>query len=300
MTAVKEFLTQTQIEYIEKCPLSSYTSFKIGGEADLLITPKTTEQLKATLLICKEQKMPYMLLGKGSNLLISDNGIAGAVIHITPALGKMELADQNTIICGAGVSLSALCNFAKDNSLSGLEFAFGIPGSVGGAVYMNAGAYGGEMKDVIKGVTFMTEDGEIKTYSGGELEFSYRHSVFSGKNDVILFAEYSLSHGEKDKIEECMTETMGRRKSKQPLDYPSAGSVFKRPKGYFAGTLIENCGLKGYTIGGAQVSEKHAGFIINIGGATCEDVMSLVSHIRSTVEKEHGVLLEPEIIKIGR
>lgn len=300
MTAVKDILTQTQIEYIENCSLSSYTSFKIGGEADLLITPKTIEQLKTAILLCKEQNVPYMMLGKGSNLLISDKGIAGAVIHITPALGKMELVGENSIVCGAGVSLSALCNFAKDNSLTGLEFAFGIPGSVGGAVYMNAGAYGGEMKDVIKSVTFMNENGEIKTYSGEELEFSYRHSVFSGKNDVILFAEFSLSHGDKDKIEECMTETMGRRKAKQPLDFPSAGSVFKRPEGYFAGTLIESCGLKGYTVGGAQVSEKHAGFIINIGGATCEDVMALVDYVRNTVQKEHGVLLEPEIIKIGR
>lgn len=300
MTTVKTALTQKQIEYKENCSLSSYTSFKIGGAADLLITPKTADELKAAILLCKEQNMPYMLLGKGSNLLISDKGIAGAVIHITTPFKKMEIKDECDIVCGAGASLTALCAFARDNSLTGLEFAYGIPGSVGGAVYMNAGAYGGEMKDVIKSVTFMTETGEIKTLAKDELDFSYRHSIFSGTKNIILSAEFSLQAGDKEKIDTCMVETMKRRIDKQPLNFPSAGSVFKRPEGYFAGTLIEDCGLKGYTIGGAQVSKKHAGFIINIGGATCDDVLKLVEHIRNTVKEKHGVLLEPEIIKIGR
>ncbi len=278
--------------------MSIRTSFKIGGAADILITPDTVEDLKTVLALCKELDVPYMVLGKGSNLLVSDDGIAGAVIS-TENLSTLEVC-ENSVVCGAGVSLAALCKFALKNSLSGLEFAYGIPGSVGGAVYMNAGAYGGEMKDVVLSVTYLTGDGEIKTAAGDELDFSYRHSVFSGKRDVILSAEIGLKQGNANEIDALMEDILNRRLSKQPLNYPSAGSVFKRPEGHFAGTLIEGCALKGYTIGGAQVSEKHAGFIINVGGATCSDVLALIAHIQKTVNEQCGVMLEPEIIKIGR
>ncbi len=298
MTAFVQKLSDNKIEYFENCPMSLKTSFKIGGAADILITPDTVEKLKAVLSFCGEFGVPYMVLGKGSNLLVSDDGIAGAVIS-TEGFCKLEVMG-NKIICGAGVSLAALCKFALKNSLSGLEFAYGIPGSVGGAVYMNAGAYGGEMKDVISSVTYMTDKGEIKTAKNDKLDFSYRHSAFSGKNYVVLSAEMELKQGEIPQIDALMEDILGRRLNKQPLNYPSAGSVFKRPQGNFAGTLIEGCALKGYTIGGAQVSEKHAGFIINIGGATCADVLALVAHIQKTVNEQHGIMLEPEIIKIGR
>ena len=298
MNRVIDFLKANQIEYWENEPMALHTTFKIGGAADILITPDTVEKLKAVLSFCDEFGVPYMVLGKGSNLLVSDDGIAGAVIS-TEGFCELEVKG-NKIICGAGVSLAALCKFALKNSLSGLEFAYGIPGSVGGAVYMNAGAYGGEMKDVISSVTYMTDKGEIKTAKNDELDFSYRHSAFSGKNYVVLSAEMELNQGETQEIDALMEDILGRRLNKQPLNYPSAGSVFKRPQGSFAGTLIEGCALKGYTIGGAQVSEKHAGFIINIGGATCADVLALVAHIQNTVNEQHGIMLEPEIIKIGR
>ncbi len=300
MTAYLKALSDLKIEYRENCPMSPYTTFHIGGEADVLVSPKNREELKQSLLLAKQHGLPIMMLGKGSNLLVSDNGIEGVVIHLGEGFDEIELTDENTVVCGAGASLAALCSFALSNSLCGLEFAYGIPGSVGGAVYMNAGAYGGEVKDVIASVTYLTPDGEIKTAAGEELDFSYRHSRFSGKNDVILSAEFKLSLDEKEKIRERMDDYIGRRKDKQPLNFPSAGSVFKRPEGHFAGTLIEQSGLKGYTIGGAQVSEKHAGFIINIGGATCKDVLDLIEHIKAVVFERYGVVLENEVIKTGR
>ncbi|MBR3593763.1 MAG: UDP-N-acetylmuramate dehydrogenase [Clostridia bacterium] len=300
MTAYLKALSEHKIEYTENCPMSSYTSFKIGGPADVLVSPKTEEELTLAVSLARESATPYMLLGKGSNLLVSDLGIEGAVIHLSEGLDKITLIEKETVCCGAGASLAALCNFCHSEGLSGLEFAYGIPGSVGGAVYMNAGAYCGEMKDVLVSVKYLTPDGEIKMAVGDELDLSYRHSRFSGKRDVILSAEFKLKEDNAADIRARMDDYIGRRKDKQPLNFPSAGSVFKRPEGHFAGALVEQSGLKGYTVGGAQVSEKHAGFIINVGGATCSDVLALIEHIKSTVKANFGVELENEVIKTGR
>ncbi len=292
-------LKDNKTAYIENEPMSAHTTFKIGGAADVLVTVHSVEELKATVDACKENGVPYMILGNGSNLLVSDNGIEGAVIVLDGSFREIT-ADGSVITAGAGAKLSRLCTVALENSLSGLEFAYGIPGTVGGAVYMNAGAYGGEMKDVVLSVTALTADGELREFPASELELDYRTSVFKKNNSIILFAKYNLQKGEAASIKARMDDVMNRRKTKQPLEYPSAGSVFKRPKGAFAGTLIEQCGLKGRSVGGAQVSEKHAGFIINTGGATCEDVMELVRLVQQTVQRETGYCLEREIIRTGR
>lgn len=299
MTELLKLFDGSSIEYKLGEPMKAHTTFKIGGPADILATVRTESELRDTVRRCRELSIPFIILGKGSNLLVSDNGIEGAVIMLDGDFKSISV-DGDTIVCGAGVSLSKLCTVAADNALSGLEFAYGIPGTVGGAVYMNAGAYGGETKDVVTEVTYMTPDGETGTYSAEELNFSYRHSVFKETDNIILFAKYKLSPDSIDAIHERMDDFMNRRKTKQPLEYPSAGSVFKRPEGAFAGTLIEGCGLKGRRVGGAEVSEKHAGFIINVGDATCDDVMDLVKLIRDTVKSETGYTLECEMIRTGR
>lgn len=294
---IRDLAVKNGFEYIENEPLSRHTSFKIGGDAELFVMVKTIEQLKYVLKACKESQIPLFVLGKGSNLLISDDGMKGVVLVLDGDFKDISV-EENKITCGAGVNLAKLCLFAQSNSLSGLEFAYGIPGSVGGAVYMNAGAYGGEMKDVVTSVTHLTKDGQVVTLPLDELEFSYRHSVYKENNAVILSATFELKVADKDNIKTLMDDILNRRKTKQPLEYPSAGSVFKRPEGNFAGTLIEQCGLKGKTIGGAQVSQKHAGFIINIGDATCDDVLNLVKFVQDTVKEKTGYFLEREIIHI--
>lgn len=294
-----ELLSDKKIAYIENEPMSLHTTFKIGGAADLMITVCHIDELKTVVAACKEASVPYMILGNGSNLLVSDGGIEGAVIVLDGDFKAITVED-GVITAGAGAKLSKLCTVALDNALSGLEFAYGIPGTVGGAVFMNAGAYGGEMKDVVESVTALTAGGEIREFPAEELALGYRTSIFKTNGDIILYSKYNLHTGNKEAIKARMDDVMDRRKSKQPLEYPSAGSVFKRPEGAFAGTLIEQCGLKGRTIGGAQVSEKHAGFIINIGGATCDDVMDLVRLVQDTVKAETGFTLEREIIRTGR
>ena len=294
-----EQLNNKKISYIENEPMSLHTTFKIGGSADILITVQDIDELKTALDACKADGIPWMILGNGSNLLVSDDGIEGAVIVLDGSFKEITV-DGESITAGAGAKLSKLCTVALDESLTGLEFAYGIPGTVGGAMYMNAGAYGGEMKDVAVSVTALTPDGEVKTNEASELGLGYRTSVFKTNGDIILFSKYSLHTGDKEAIREHMDDVMERRRSKQPLEFPSAGSVFKRPEGAFAGTLIEQCGLKGKTVGGAQVSEKHAGFIINVGGATCKDVMDLVKVVQDTVKNETGYYLEREIIRTGR
>lgn len=292
---IKSVCDEIGCEYNENTLLSSCTSFKIGGKADLFVQPDSVEKLTAVVSECKKIGAKILILGKGSNLLVSDEGFRGVVIS-TSKLDKIELIDETTVYCQSGVTLSKLCRFALDNSLTGLEFAYGIPGSAGGAAYMNAGAYGGEMKDVLFKCDHLSADGVISSYSDSELELSYRHSVFS-KSDKIITALYlKLRKGDKDEIKAKMDELMGKRRDKQPLEYPSAGSTFKRPEGYFAGALIEQCNLKGRTVGGAQVSEKHAGFVINKGGATSTDILDLIDLIRETVKTETGVTLEPEVI----
>ncbi len=283
----------------EKVPMSQYTSFKIGGNAEIIAFPSSEEQIAALLKLCKENTIPYFVLGNGSNLLVSDEGIAGVVIN-TGGLSALTYEGNGVINCGAGVSLSKLCNFALENNLTGLEFAFGIPGSVGGAVYMNAGAYGGEMKDVLLDCVYLAEDMSLKTVPVSDMALGYRSSMFAKNKGIVLSARFRLCSGDKKEIKEKMSEIIERRRSKQPLEYPSAGSVFKRPEGHFAGALIEKSGLKGKTIGGAAVSEKHAGFIINKGGASAKDVNDLIKYIQDKVLENSGVLLEPEIKTVGK
>ncbi len=291
----KNRLSSIGCELLINEPMSRHTTFKIGGNADFFIKADTAEQLKKILNVCKDENIEYFTVGRGSNLLVTDNDIHAVIIELGEDFKKVKLLSDNTVYCGAALSLSALCVFARDNGLSGLEFAYGIPGSVGGAVFMNAGAYGGEMKDVVIKSTHITPDGEDKSTDASKLDFGYRHSYYSDKKDIITGASFKLNKDEKDNITARMDDFMNRRKSKQPLEYPSAGSVFKRPEGNFAGALIEKCGLKGASVGGAQVSEKHAGFIINRNNATCEDVCTLIDKIKSTVFKETGIMLEQEI-----
>ncbi len=283
--------------YVENEPLKKHTSFKIGGEAEMFVSVDNITQLQAVLKACKENAIPLFIIGRGSNLLISDDGMKGVVLTLDGDFRDISLK-ENTITCGAGVNLSKLCMFALSESPSGLEFAYGIPGSVGGAAYMNAGAYDGEMKDVVKSVTHITPEGNIETLELKDLDLSYRHSVYKTNDNIILFVTMELQKADSEQIKAKMDDFMNRRKTKQPLEYPSAGSVFKRPQGNYAGTLIEKCGLKGKSIGGAQVSQKHAGFIINTGDATCEDVLNLIRFVQDTVKEETGYFLECEIIRI--
>ncbi len=280
--------------YEREEPMSAHTTFRIGGKADLFLKPAAEENLRGALLTARENDIPCFYLGGGSNLLVSDFGIHGAVIY-TGGFSDLSLLDGCVIECGAGARLSKLCSFALENSLSGCEFAWGIPGTVGGAVYMNAGAYGGEMKDVILSVRHMTPDGEIEEVPAESLKLGYRSSVYSKNKNIILSAKLKLHPGDKNEIREKMDDLIERRKEKQPIDMPSAGSTFKRPEGNFAGTLIEQCGLKGASVGGAMVSEKHAGFIVNTGDATCSEVLRLIEKVRDTVLEKSGVLLEPEV-----
>ena len=296
---IKSVCDEIGCEYNENTLLSNCTSFKIGGKADLFVQPDSVEKLTAVISGCKKNGIEILILGKGSNLLFSDEGFRGVVIS-TSRLDKIELIDETTIYCQSGVTLSKLCRFALDNSLTGLEFAYGIPGSVGGAVYMNAGAYGGEISDVVVSSEYYdTHNDILVTIDSAAHNFSHRHSIFHDHTEyIILSTTLKLKVGDSEEIFNLMTKNMSSRREKQPLEYPNAGSTFKRPEGYFAGKLIEDSGLKGYTIGGAQVSEKHAGFLINRGGATSSDVLSLMEHIKHTVKGNYGVDLESEIIYI--
>lgn len=278
-------------------PLANKTTMKIGGECDLFVEPYSEAVLVELLNACRAGNIPYFILGKGSNVLI--NRFHGVVICIGKFLGTVTVGD-GTITAGAGSSLSNVCNAALENSLSGMECLYGIPGSVGGALYMNAGAYGGEMKDIVKSARCLNERGEIVTVPAEEMGLSYRHSVFSENGWCILSVTMELVPGDKAAIKSRMDELMQKRRDKQPLEYPSCGSTFKRPEGYFAAALIEECGLKGYSVGGAQVSEKHSGFVVNKGGATFGDVIALVEHIKSVVRERKGVELECEMLIVDR
>lgn len=295
LNSFKSFLDSKDISYAENENLSSYTSFRIGGPAAILAEPDCIQKLSDLMKYLKQENIKTFILGKGSNLLVSDDGFDGCVVRLKGDFETIELTDECTIKTGAGAKLIALCNFALENSLSGLEFAYGIPGTVGGAVYMNAGAYGGETADVILSASHINMEGEAGSYDKNELDLSYRHSIYSSDDAVITGAVFKLQKAEKSVIKEKMLDLMGRRKDKQPLEYPSAGSTFKRPEGYFAGALIEQSNLKGYSVGGAQVSEKHAGFVINKDNATCNDVLNLISHCQDVVREKFGVELETEV-----
>lgn len=278
--------------------MKNYTSFKVGGPAELFLSPEDAGQTAKLVRFCEKEEIPVFVLGKGSNLLVSDRGIKGAVIYTGKQCG-ISLTDENTVRAQSGASLAQLCTFALENSLSGLEFAYGIPGTVGGAVFMNAGAYGGEMKDVLLNSEYVSTDGTSGELDNEAMELSYRHSAYENSNLVITAASVRLAPADRNEIKSTMNDILARRKEKQPLEYPSAGSTFKRPEGNFAGALIEQCGLKGVSVGGAQVSEKHAGFIINRGGATAADILSLIKHVQARVKAQTGVSLETEIRLIG-
>ncbi|AVQ97402.1 UDP-N-acetylmuramate dehydrogenase [Ethanoligenens harbinense] len=276
--------------------MSRHTTFQIGGPARLFIRPHEEQVLGAIVGLCAKLGIPVLPLGNGSNLLIADDGFDGTVVSLE-RLSALQV-DGNGIRCGAGVKLEDVCLFARDHGLAGLEFAYGIPGTAGGAVYMNAGAYGGEMRDVVDRSWYL--DGAVQgVYMRGEHAFSYRHSIYTNSRKVVTGVRFALVPGDKAQIGRKMQELMDRRVSKQPLEYPSAGSVFKRPPGHFAGTLIDQCGLKGTSVGGAAVSDKHAGFIVNMGGATCADVVALIRQIQAAVLQKTGVKLESEIRIIG-
>lgn len=291
---VKRYLDEINCDYSENEPMSRHTSFKIGGPADIFVRPASVDALALAVAKCLECEVPINVIGSGTNLLVSDLGVVGAVIF-TGGLADVTNDGSEIIKCMAGAKVSRVCSIALENGLSGLEFAWGIPGSIGGAVYMNAGAYGGEMKNIVKQCTYITRSGELITLENKDIKFGYRSSVFHTNGGIIVSAVLALSYGDKNEIREKMDDLIGRRKEKQPLEFPSAGSTFKRPEGYFAGTLIEQCGLKGFSVGGAAVSEKHAGFVINKGGATCDDVLRLVDIIKQRVFDETGVSLECEI-----
>ena len=273
-------------------PMSRHTSFRVGGPAALMALPKTVEEAQACIKTAVSLVVEPFFLGNGSNLLVPDEGVQRFLIKPVPGLNQI-VRDGNTITAGSGITRARLAMFARDNDLTGLEFAHGIPGSLGGAVFMNAGAYGGEMAQVVRSVTCLNIDGEIETVT--DFDFGYRKSIFSDGKRLILSAVMALQPGDRATITARMDELAAQRQSKQPLEFPSAGSMFKRPVGHFAGALIEQSGLKGFTVGGAQVSEKHAGFVINAGGATCSDVLELVRQVQLRVMENFGVELEMEV-----
>ena len=279
-------------------PMNKHTTFKIGGAADIFVSPKDEGELIFAVNAAKRARIPYFICGKGSDLLVSDNGIEGAVICLNEMKG-IKISGC-TVSVAAGQSVQTLCVELQKAGLSGLEFAYGIPGTVGGAVYMNAGAYGGEISDAIVSVKYLDNNGEVREINKDEAEFGYRKSVFQENGGIILSAMLSLKEESKGVILERMNDYLSRRKAKQPLEFPSAGSVFKRPQGNFAGTLIEKSGLKGVKVGGAMVSVKHAGFIVNTGGATSEDVKALIEKIQTTVLRDSGIALKREVIYVGR
>ena len=279
-------------------PMSRHTTFRIGGPAEVFLMPESYGQIQKILKLCKKEKIPFFILGNGSNLLVSDSGYRGVIIQMDRNMGEIRL-EGNEIRACAGALLSSIAAAAKKASLTGFEFAGGIPGTLGGAVMMNAGAYGGEMKDVLKEVTVMDAEGDIIVLPADKLEMGYRTSIIKTAGYLVLEAVISLEKGREEEIQAKMKELADRRVEKQPLEFPSAGSTFKRPEGYFAGKLIMDSGLGGYRIGGAQVSEKHCGFVINAGGATAKDVVELMDHIINTVKEKFGVTLEPEVRFLG-
>ncbi len=290
--------TIDEISIYKNEPMKKHTTFRVGGPADYFIVPKSLEEVRQVIALCKEMSLPYYILGNGSNLLVSDNGYRGVVIQIYKELGEIEVQGE-CIRAQAGALLSKVGSVALAEALTGFEFAAGIPGCVGGAVVMNAGAYGGEMKDILESVTVLTPEGEVLTLTNEELELGYRTSIIAKKGYIVLEAIFKLRKGNQQDIKACMDDLRMKRTTKQPLEYPSAGSTFKRPEGYFAGKLIEDAGLRGFTVGNAQVSEKHCGFVINKGEATAKDIWSLMQQVSQIVWDKFGVKLEPEVKRLG-
>ena len=279
-------------------PMSRHTTFRVGGPADFFVTPKAKEEVRDVIRICKEAGMPYYIIGNGSNLLVSDAGYRGVIVQIYKEMNEVKV-EGDLVKAQAGALLSGIAAKALGAELSGFEFASGIPGTIGGACVMNAGAYGGEMKDVLESVTVLTGEGKIIELGRNELELGYRTSVIAKKGYIVLGAVLKLERGDGEKIKTYMDELKEKRVTKQPLEYPSAGSTFKRPEGYFAGKLIEDAGLRGFQVGGAQVSEKHCGFVINRDHATAADIMELMRQVQIRVKENSGVELEPEVKRLG-
>lgn len=278
--------------------MSKHTTFRIGGPVEVFVTPQSVEELGQVVLACNNSSVPFFVVGHGSNLLVSDAGMEGVVIQLYNNFAKFTI-DGNKVYAQAGVMLNRLGNAIRDAGLTGFEFAAGIPGTLGGAVMMNAGAYGGEMKDIVTAVQMIDRNGNLLEKPGEEMDFSYRHSIVEKEGYIVIGATLTLKEGRQEDITAKMEELAVARKTKQPLEYPSAGSTFKRPEGYFAGKLIMDAGLRGYSVGGAQVSEKHCGFVINKGEATAEDVLKLISEIKQTVYDKFQVELEPEVRFMG-
>lgn len=281
-------------------PMRNHTTFRIGGPAECLVLPSSTEGLTGIVKECQKRQIPFFVMGNGSNLLVSDKGILGLVIKTTKLCGQINLTEDGILTADAGCLLSKVASVAAEGGMTNMEFAHGIPGTLGGAVLMNAGAYGGEMKDIVVATKYLDKNGEIRTLQKQEHNFDYRHSFFSDQDAVILESKLQLVPGDRTEIKQKMDQLAAARKEKQPLNFPSAGSVFKRPAGHFAGKLIEDCGLKGCQIGGAQVSPKHAGFIVNTGNATCCDVLALIDKIQTEVFREFQLELQCELRFVGK
>lgn len=293
---LKSFLPTERI--LTNAPMSEQTTFKIGGPADCLIFPASMEEIKKIMLVIKEYSVPCTIIGNGSNILVLDKGIRGIVIKFGKEMSFMHCKGEK-VYAGCGTLLHDVAKFAAAQLLTGLEFAVGIPGSTGGAVYMNAGAYGGEIKNVVTSVTAVDKSGQMIRYGADVLDFGYRHSIFQGNANAICEIEFTLQKGKKEDIITMMDELTAKRESKQPLEMPSAGSTFKRPPGHYAGTLIDQTGLKGFRVGGAQISTKHAGFVVNTGKATAQDVLQLIDEVQRRVYEKHGIKLYPEVRLIG-
>ena len=293
---LEKLLSQEQIRKEE--PLSRHTTFRVGGAAEYFVMPSVS-QVPEVVALCRAYGLPLTVIGNGSNLLVSDEGLRGVVLELGKAASGIRLLDSEDLAVAAGTLLSETANYAAKHGLSGMEFAAGIPGSLGGAVVMNAGAYGGEMKDILSGVRVLTKNGEIRVRPADELELSYRHSRMMDEEDLVLEARLNLTQGSEVVIRAKMDELRKRRVEKQPLEYPSAGSTFKRPEGYFAGKLIEEAGLRGFRVGDAQVSEKHCGFVINRGAATAAQILELMQRVQERVKENSGVDLEPEVRLLG-
>ena len=285
-------------------PMSAHTTFRIGGPADYFVEPGSESVLKELLLLCRETDTPLFILGQGSNLLVSDEGYRGVMIslrgfdEISFREGESTEAGKTIMTAGCGVLLSKAAMQAAERGLTGFEFAGGIPGTLGGAVTMNAGAYGGEIRDVILSARVMTKAGDVRELSAEELDLSYRHSIIQEKDLIVLSADFAFAHGDEEQIKEQMRQLNTQRREKQPLEYGSAGSTFKRPEGYFAGKLIQDAGLKGYRSGDVMVSEKHSGFVVNVGKGTCGDAMRVIEHVQRTVYEQFGVALELEVKRV--
>ena len=294
--ALSKFIPPERI--LEKEPMRKHTSFRTGGDADRLILIDTREELAGVLSFLRGEDLPFFILGNGTNLLVSDRGYRGSIIELSSEFKNISISGEE-ILSGAGSLLVNIAETALKEGLTGFEFASGIPGTVGGAIVMNAGAYGGEMKDIVTFVDVLTPEGEFKRLKNEELSFGYRRSIIREASYIVLEAEFKLRSGDREEIRLKMEELKEKRNEKQPLNFPSAGSTFKRPEGNFAGKLIMDAGLKGLRKGGAQVSEKHCGFIINTGDATSDDIISLINTVKERVYEDSGVMLEPEILMIG-